>query len=317
MRHNSTVVKNILSLLQEKGCLKEPLQSFSDSSDSWDSDSPDRSGSNSPERKVIVKSRSSTHSPASHKSSVPPKGSPRYRSRSKSPVPTVSKTYDPSRPPSTDRSVSPASHPSPSKAKRSARSASSSTSSDSDSYTDYKRRKKRVVSGSHGSSSSKILRKREHSRLTSSPGSESKKKRTKSTISEPMSDLSAVAPACASGSLATRNPAHNITAVTFTLNMRTDVKHQVALLMADMRRQSLTFNANSDPILAKLQTNSNVSICSFYQVGLCTKVSHKSAFNTVPNLTYLHICAFCISKLKIALGHDFRMCPYVIFKKTD
>ena len=173
------------------------------------------------------------------------------------------------------------------------------------------------MSGSHGSSSSKILRKREHSRLTSSPGSESKKKRTKSTISEPMSDLSAVAPACASGSLATRNPAQNITAVTFTLNMRTDVKHQVALLMADMRRQSLTFNANSDPILAKLQTNSNVSICSFYQVGLCTKVSHKSAFNTVPNLTYLHICAFCISKLKIALGHDFRMCPYVIFKKTD
>ena len=173
------------------------------------------------------------------------------------------------------------------------------------------------MSGSDISSVSKILRKREHSWVTSSPGSVSKKKRNKSIISEPKSDLSALAPACASDSVGTYNPAQNIPPVTFTLNMRTDVKHQVALLMADMRRQSLTFNSNSAPILAKLQTDSNVSICSFYQVGLCTKFSHKSAFNTVSNQTYLHICAFCISKLKIASGHDFRMCPYVNFKKTE
>ena len=83
MRHNDRVVKNILSMLQAKGCLKEPLQNFSHSSDSRDSESPDRSGSNSPERKVIEKSRS-----ASRKSSVPPKSSPRYSSRSKSPVST-------------------------------------------------------------------------------------------------------------------------------------------------------------------------------------------------------------------------------------
>ena len=315
MRHDDRVVKNILSMLQAKGCLKEPLQNFSHSSDSRDSESPDRSGSNSPERKVIEKSRS-----ARPKSSDPPKSSPRYRSRSKSPVPTVSKTNDPPRPSSTDRSMSPASHPSPSKSKRSAKSASSTSSSDSDSYTDYKRRKKRsrvIKSGSDISSGSKILRKREHSRVTSSPGSVSKKKRNKSIISKPKSDLSDVAPACDSVPVATYNPDHNIPPVTFTLNMRTDVKHQVALLMADMRRQSLTFNSNTDPILAKLQTNSNMPICSFYQVGLCTKLSHKKASNTASNQIYLHICAFCISKLKIASGHDFRMCPYVNFKKTE
>ena len=316
MRHNDRVVKNILSMLQAKGCLKEPLQNFSHSSDSRDSESPDRSGSNSPERKVIEKSRS-----ASLKSSVPPKNSPRYSSRSKSPVPTVSKTNDPPRTTSTDsRSMSPASHPSPSKSKRSARSPSSSSSSDSDSDTDYKRRKKRSrvnMSGSDISSGSKILRKRELSQVISSPGSVSKKKRNKSIISKPKSDLSAEAQACASISVAKHNPDHNIPPVTFTLNMRTDVKHQVALLMADMRRQSLTFYPNSDPILAKLQTNNNLPICSYYQVGLCTKLSHKSAFNTASNPTYLHICAFCISKLKLASGHDFSRCPYVIFKKTD
>ena len=310
MRHNDRVVKNILSMLQAKGCLKEPLQNFSHSSDSRDSESPDRSGSNSPERKVIEKSRS-----ASRKSSVPPKSSPRYSSRSKSPVSTVSKTNDPPRTTSTDsRSMSPASHPSPSKSKRSARSPSSSSSSDSDSDTDYRRRKKR--SRVNIPSGSKILRKREHSQVISSPGSVSKKKRNRSIISKPKSDLSAEAQACASISVAKHNPDHNIPPVTFTLNMRTDVKHQVALLMADMRRQSLTFYPNSDPILAKLQTNNNLPICSYYQVGLCTN-SHKSAFNTASNPTYLHICAFCISKLKLASGHDFSRCPYVMFKKTE
>ena len=142
------------------------------------------------------------------------------------------------------------------------------------------------------------------------------------SFSEPKSHTSALAPACASISAlssasATYNPAHDISPVTFTLNMRTDVKHEVALLMSDMRRQSLTFNSNSDPILAQLQTDSNVSICSFYQVGLCSKVSHKRAINTDSTHVYLHICAYCISKLKIASGHNFSTCPYVVFKKTD
>ena len=79
------------------------------------------------------------------------------------------------------------------------------------------------------------------------------------SFSEPKSHTSALAPACASISAlssasATYNPAHNIFPVTFTLNMRTDVKHEAALLMSDMRRQSLTFNSNSDPSAQRSHT---------------------------------------------------------------
>ena len=280
------VVARVVNMLQRNGCLKEPIE-FDDSTseDRSRSPSPKKVRSRSPIRRVVTKprsSRSSSDSPAESKTPPP-------ESKSKISVPSHRSAPKPS----------PVHAPSPSQVSdRDSNKLSKTTrSSSSDSDLDYRRRKdfRVTMPGSPEPSGSDIVRRRVmDNKLSDSDKYEGNlSKKTSQIPTQPNSLIDS----CPS-------------VVSFTLQRDTDVQGEVRHLMADMVKQAITFDPNLNPILARLQTR-NKSVCSYYQVGKCIKVSHKHKNKSVPE--YMHICAFCFSKLKLAMGHGFKECPFVAF----
>ena len=104
--------------------------------------------------------------------------------------------------------------------------------------------------------------------------------------------------------------------VTFNLTRSTNIPQSVAQLVSDMSYEAQLADPVSSPILFKLQSVKYRSeICSFYNVGKCTRPTpHSKTYRNDCEKMYIHLCAYCNAKFNLAMAHAFEECPFVMLR---
>ena len=101
--------------------------------------------------------------------------------------------------------------------------------------------------------------------------------------------------------------------VTFTLTRGTNITQSVAQLVSDMSYEAQRADPVASPILSKLQSvKYRGEICSFYNVGKCTRPTpHSKTFRNDGEKLFIHLCAYCNARFHLAMTHSFEECPFV------
>ena len=183
------------------------------------------------------------------------------------------------------------------------------SSSDQDSDAHYKRIRKK--SGDKGSESSMVKKsitglkiKAKQGRSASKQSSEESEK-TKLTVDNPTVSINSH-----SQIISAPKP------VTFNLTRSTNIPQSVAQLVSDMSYEAQLADPVSSPILFKLQSvKYRGEICSFYNVGKCTRPTpHSKTYRNDCEKMYIHLCAYCNAKFNFAMAHTFEECPFEMLR---
>ena len=104
--------------------------------------------------------------------------------------------------------------------------------------------------------------------------------------------------------------------VTFDLTRGTNIPKSVAKLVSDMSYEAQLADPISSPILCKLQSvKHRGEICSFYNVGKCTRPTpHSMGYRNDGEKMLIHLCAYCNARFHLAMAHTFDDCPFVTFR---
>lgn len=104
--------------------------------------------------------------------------------------------------------------------------------------------------------------------------------------------------------------------VTFDLTRGTNIPKSVAKLVSDMSYEAQLADPISSPILCKLQSvKHRGEICSFYNVGKCTRPTpHSMGYRNDCEKMLIHLCAYCNARFHLAMAHTFDDCPFVTFR---